>query len=472
MSKMSQNAIHINLLHKWLNDTELLPGPLVQPNESKNSIICYCGSHYTPNSKHHHIKTKRHLEFNAKNSDITVHTTLFNKNRNVHTKGFTCNSEVIIPEGDKAVYETCVCCGIEYPLTPNYFHTEYAGHKKNNIERESGKEIFSNSRYSGCILCSKKVTEARSKTDDEIMRLMIKTNNGDLTIEWLEQQLKKQNNCCYITKLPITLERGFYNSASVQNNGEGNIHYQINCVVIMQCLQVQEHSIKNLKDAWEHILLNMKKEKESPSDTTQFLQELDIKFSNTPEQNGVTAPTQIYEDDVGSCCHIVKGKKCKRICVKYKTVCLLHLSKEEKKELNDNPQLTKQVTGIKKKMNPEYSSQCANLHLPRIIRDQVERYYASDHRSKGRKDKSTIKKLESSDILKKIHTQKGRCYISGVPFSFNRYDPNYWSLERLDNSQHHTVDNTVLVCRIMNGRTQLTKEIIQHIYNKYSSNDL
>ena len=73
---------------------------------------------------------------------------------------------------------------------------------------------------------------------------------------------------------------------------------------------------------------------------------------------------------------------------------------------------------------------------------------------------------------KKIHTQKGRCYISGVPFSFNRYDPNYWSLERLDNSQHHMVDNTVLVCRIMNGRTQLTKEIIQHIYNKYSSNDL
>ena len=468
MSNINQYTNHNSLLDKWSNDDNLLPGSLLQPNESKNSIACYCGSHYTADNKHHHIKTKKHLEFDA-NSDKNKHNTLFNKNRNVHTNGFIYDDQVIIPDGQKAVYETCVCCGKEYPLTCKYFHTEYAGHKKDNIERESGKELVSNSSYAGCILCSKKVSEERSKKTDEIMRLMIKQNNGDLTIEWLEQQLKKQNNRCYITKLPITLERGFYYSASVQNNGEGNIHYQINCVVIMQCLQVQEHSIKNLKDAWEHILLIMKKEKEYPSDTTQFLQELDIKFSNTPEQNGVTAPTQIYEDDVGSCCHIVKGKKCKRICVKSKTVCLLHLSKEEKKELDDNPELKKQVTGIKKKINPEYSSQSANLHLPQIIRHQVERYYAIDHRSKGRKDKSTIKKLEPGDILKKIHTQKGRCYISGVPFSFNRNDPNYWSLERLDNSQHHTIENTVLVCRIMNGRTQLTEEIIQHIYNEYIS---
>jgi hypothetical protein len=462
---MKKNNTHISLLAKWLNDSNLSLGPVVQPNESKNSISCYCGGHYTSENKYHHIKSKKHLEFDEKE-----HNTYYDKNRNVHEKGFTYNGQVIIPEGNKAVYETCVCCGIEYPLTPNYFHTEYAGHKKNNIERESGKELVSNSFFYGCILCSKKVLEIRSKTKDEIMRLMIKQNNGDLTIAWLEQQLEKQNNCCYITNLPLTLERGFYYSASVQNNGEGDIHYQKNCVVIMQCLQVQEHSIKNLKDAWEQILLLMKKEKESPSDTTKFLQELDIKLSNTPEQNGVTASSQIYEDDVGSCDHIVKGKKCGRICVKYKTDCLSHLSKEEKKEINDNPDLKKQVTGIKKKKNPEYSSQCANLHLPRILRDQVERYYAIDHRSKRRNDKSTIKKLEPDDIIKKLNNQKGRCYMSGVPFSFNRSDPNYWSLERIDNSQHHTIENTVLVCRIMNGRTQLTKEIIQNIYNEYNSN--
>lgn len=406
------------------------------------------------------------MEFNTKNS---YEKTLYNKNRNVHTKGFMYDGHVIIPEGNKAVYETCVCCGIEYPLTSNYFRTEYAGHKKTNIERESGKEIFSNSHFYGCILCAKKVSEARSKTKNEIMRLMIKSNNGNLTIKWLEQQLEKQYYRCDITNLPITLERGFYDSASVQNNGEGDLHSQEKCVVIMQCLQVQEHSIKNLKDAWAQILLIMKKEKESPSDTTQFLQELNIKLSNNSEQNGVTASTQIYEDDVGSCGHIVKEKKCGRICVKYKTVCLLHLSKEEKKEMNDNPDLKKQGTCIKKKKNPEYSSQLANLHLPRILRDQVERYYKIDHQSKGRKDKSTIKKLEPNDIVSKLHSQNGRCYISGVPFSFNRTDPNYWSLERLDNSQHHTIENTVLVCRIMNGSTQLTKEIIQKIYNEYES---
>ena len=467
---ITQDKIHNSLLDKWLNDDGLLIGYLFQPNESENSINCDCGGHYTPQNKHHHLKSNIHLDFNEKKS-IKSDKKEYDKKRNVHAKGFTCNGQVIIQEGHKAVYETCVCCGIEYPLTPNYFYTEHAGHKKTNIERESGKELVSNSPFYGCILCAKKVAEARSKTDNEIMRLMIKDNNGDLTIEWLKQQFEKQDNRCDITNLPITLERGLYNSASVQNNGEGNLHYQANCVLIMTCLQVQEHSIKNLKDAWRQILDMMKKDDEIPYDTTQFLHEFNAKFSNRPKQNGVTAPNQIYEDNVGSCGHIVKGKRCSRICVKYKTVCLLHLSKEEKKELDDNPDHKKQVTGIKKKMNPEYSSQCANLHLPRILRDQVERYYKSDHQSKGRKDKSTIKKLEPRDILKKIHIQKGRCYRSGAPFSFNRSDPNYWSLERLDNSKHHTIENTVLVCRIMNGATQITNEIIQYIYNEYNSNE-
>lgn len=66
-----------------------------------------------------------------------------------------------------------------------------------------------------------------------------------------------------------------------------------------------------------------------------------------------------------------------------------------------------------------------------------------------------------------MHDQNGRCYYSDVQFSFERSDPNYWSLERIDNSKHHTFDNTVLVCRIMNGSSQLSKEIIQQIYNSF-----
>ena len=465
----ASDNIHNILLNKWLKDDGLLLGPLFQPNESENSINCDCGGHYNPTNKHHHIKTKqhlKHLEIIKNTSDIMVSSKPYNKNRNVHAKGFTYDGQVIISEGNKAVYETCVRCGIEYPLTPNYFHTEYAQHKKSNInDRESGKELVSNSSFYGCRLCAKKIAEERSKTEAEIKRQKILrysgNGSGDLTIEWIDQQLEKQNNRCHISNLPITLERDLYYTASVQNNGEGQIHYQANCVLIMQCLQVAEHSIKNLKDAWKQILLAMKKEKESPSDTTLFLNELDKKFSNTPEENGVTAPVQIYLNNIvitGSCGIIIKntGKECGRDCINDNTVCSIHLSKDEREKIN-----------IKKKINPEYSSQMANLHLPSILRSQVENYYAQDKRSKSRPDKSNIIKMLPDDIVKKMHDQNGRCYYSDVQFSFERSDPNYWSLERLDNSKHHTFDNTVLICRIMNGSSQLSKDIIQQIYNSF-----
>ena len=409
---------HEMLVDKWSNDNNLLLGSLLQPSQSKNSIECDCGSRYTRENKQHHIKTKTHLKFIEKQNNNKMERSAYDKNRNVHINGFTYDNKEIISKGHKCVYETCVCCGIEYPLTPSFFHTQYSEHKTLNIERKSGEELVNNSFFYGCIICSKKVSKDRRSEEKEIKRQMIKQYNGDLTIEWLEKQLEKQNNRCHITNLPVTLERGFYYSASVQNNGKGRLHYKANCVVIMQCLQVQEHSIENLKDAWKQILISMKKEKEFPSDTTKFLQELDVKFSNNPKENGVTSTVQV------------------------------------------------QIDGIKK-MNPEYSSQCANLHLPRILRDQVERYFAIDHRSKQRKDKSSIEKLNPDDIIQKLHNQKGRCYISNVPFSFNRFDPNYWSLERIDNLQHHTIENTVLICRIMNGRTQLSKEIIQLIYDEY-----
>ena len=63
---ITQDKIHNSLLDKWLNDDGLLIGYLFQPNESENSINCDCGGHYTPQNKHHHLKSKIHLDFNEK----------------------------------------------------------------------------------------------------------------------------------------------------------------------------------------------------------------------------------------------------------------------------------------------------------------------------------------------------------------------------------------------------------------------
>lgn len=380
-------------------------------------------------------------------------------------KGGGKNRE-IIKEND--IYYVVDKCKICKKILPIYlFYKQNNKRSKNPLDVQSGYESCDLT----CITCKKQQSEKRGKEEDEIIRHMIKKNNGDLTKDWVKQQYEIQNKRCHITNIPIIFKRGYYNSASVQNNGDGHIHYQKNCVLIMQCLQVQEHGILNLKNAWRKILCIMKKEEELLTDTSSFLNELDTKFSNTPEQNGVNVPTQIYEENIGTCNKLVSKtqKVCGRICVKYKSVCWTHLTKKEKQEINNNPEIKRQVTGIKKKINPKYSDQCAKLHLKRILQDQVERYYASDKRSKKRKNKDNIVKLQPKDIIQKMHEQKGRCYLSNIPFSFNRDDPNYWSLERLDNNQHHTLENTVLICRIMNGATQLTKVIIQEIYNKYNT---
>jgi hypothetical protein len=386
-------------------------------------------------------------------------------------KGGGKNREIINISDTYYVMDKCIICKKQIPIY--FFLKQNNKRSKNPLEVVSGYE----SCDTKCILCSRKVAKDRGKEEKEIIRQMIKKDNGDLTNEWLKQQLIIQNNRCHITNLPITLERGYYNTASVQNNKDGKIHYQEHCVLIMQCIQVQEHGIKDLKEAWKQVLHMMKYE--SDTDTTDFLKELDTKYKNTPEQNGVTAPTQIHEDNVGICEFILTklngnnkpnknaGKKCNRICVKNKSTCLLHLSKEDKKIIKNDPEFRKTVTNIKSKINPEYSAQCMKLHLPRILDDLVNRYYASDKRSKGRQNKADIIKLKPSDIVKKLHEQKGRCYLSGVKFSFERNNPNYWSLERLDNTKHHTIENTVLICRIMNGATQLTKDIIQKIYDEY-----
>jgi hypothetical protein len=62
---------HDSLIQKWKDDLNLKLGDIPQPNQSKDSIECGCGSHYTKDNRHHHIKTKKHLEFiSAAKTDI------------------------------------------------------------------------------------------------------------------------------------------------------------------------------------------------------------------------------------------------------------------------------------------------------------------------------------------------------------------------------------------------------------------
>jgi hypothetical protein len=80
-----------------------------------------------------------------------------------------------------------------------------------------------------------------------------------------------------------------------------------------------------------------------------------------------------------------------------------------------------------------------------------------DKISKKREGKS-ISRLNNKLLFNKLMTQEMKCYYTGIPLSTDRDDWRYFSLERLDNTLHHSDDNCVFICRMFNTAGQLNKK--------------
>jgi hypothetical protein len=397
---------HNSLIQKWKDDPNLKLGHILQPNQSINSMECECGSHYSKDNKSHHFKCKKHLKFVAAVAPVNEALTVHRKNRRVHTNGFGLGG---IAPGTKCVYETCVRCGIEFPLTPLYFPIEKAGTEKKNSERESGKEVVSNSPHSGCRECQKKVSAERSKTPDEYIRILLKSY-PELTKEWF---LSQPQTCC-ISNINLFQGQKENNSwtISVQNNKPGEEHTPENCCLIAREFNVQQQeAIPDLLEAWKEAFASFANEILNTSCTEELVSGFNVWYNRGPRQNGVTVPNQIINSD---------GKKI---------------------------------------MNPEYSKQCQKYHLKRIVRDMLNNYKRQDKVSKRDPDMDSFD-LTVENLCQKMVDQKCKCHYTGIPFSFNRDTWNYFSLERLDNSKNHTVNNCVFICRLFNTAGQLNEHKI------------
>jgi hypothetical protein len=398
---------HDGLILKWKDDVNLNVGCIPQPNQSENSIECECGGHYSKHNKHHHFKRKMHSKFVKMSAEMSangaVALTVHKKNRRVHTDGFGLGG---MPPGDKCVYETCVRCGSEFPLTPLYFNTEYADHSKTNGERESGKEVMSNTPFYGCRECTKKVSAERSKTPDEYIRILLKSY-PQLTKEWF---LSQPQTCC-ISNINLFQGQKENNSwtISVQNNKPGEEHTPENCCLIAREFNVQQQeAIPDLLEAWKEAFASFANEMSNPSRTEELVSRFNVWYNNNPKQNGVTVPNQIINSD---------GKKIR---------------------------------------NPEYSRLFNTKHLKAVLNGMLNNYKHQDKVSK-RDPKTDPFDLTVKNIYQKMMDQKCKCHYTGTPFSFKRDTWNYFSLERLDNSKNHTVNNCVFICRLFNTAGQLNE---------------
>ena len=414
---------HNRLIQKWKDDNKLNVGNIPQPNQTENTMECECGGHYTKYNKNHHVKQQNHLKFiemkktiEMKPNDASTHTTIHKKNRRVHADGFQFGlggdgsggeiCEIIVPVGNKCVYETCVRCGREFPLTPIYFNTEYAGHSKTNDERESGKEVMSNTPFYGCRECTKNVSAVRSKIPDEYIRILLKSY-PKLNKEWFVSQPKT----CSISNIPLFQGQKENDSwtISVQNNKPGEEHTPENCCLIAREFNVQQQqAIPDLLEAWKEAFTLFANEFSKPSCTKELVSRFNVWYNNTPIQNGVTVPSEIINNN---------GKKIR---------------------------------------NPEYSKLVNTKHLKAVLSLMLFNYKKQDKVSKRN---PTIEPFDLTleKLYQKMVQQKCKCHYTGIPFSFKRDTWNYFSLERLDNSKNHTLYNCVFVCRLFNTAGQLNE---------------
>ena len=312
--------------------------------------------------------------------------------------------------------EICLGCNQRKPITPLYFNIE----KTFNISCESGKESISNTRSQGCRECLKNYSKKRAETIEEYIRVLLKPY-PKLDKDWYN----KLPNKCAISNIDLIEKNNVDWRVSIQNNIPKNIenniknikkghdHIPEHCIKIAGEFNVQEHNTikKDLVNTYkEEIFPAFLKELKQPSDTEELINIMKEWYKKSPKENGVFEPCQIEID----------GKKID---------------------------------------NPEYSKKCQEKHLKRILQDQVNNYKKSDKDSKNiERHKNDVANITHEILYNKLIKQKMKCHYSGIPFSLLKENWNFWSLERVDNNKNHTVENTVMICRIFNGYSQLNRK--------------
>lgn len=316
---------------------------------------------------------------------------------------------IVHDNGEIKIVETCVKCKVEYLLSPVNFNEEFNNSGIDNLNKESGTEQFCNTPKYGCRKCSKTIAYEKSRnSQDEYIRLTLKPYKK-LNKSWF---LSKPN-ICDITNMKLVEGYNCDWRVSVQNNGSTKEHLPEFCEKIAYELNVQQHNaIPVLKECWREMYSIRLNEMCNPSDESKLKDDLKIWFNNSAKQNGVESCTQI----------LVNGKK---------------------------------------KINPEYSKEMSFKHLKVILRIMLERYKSQDKRSKKRdnKDGEVLTIYQMYEILLK---QGFKCYYTDIPFSRNRDNWRFFSLERLDNKRNHSSDNCVFICRMFNTAGGLNrKKILQ-----------
>jgi len=129
----------------------------------------------------------------------------------------------------------------------------------------------------------------------------------------------------------------------------------------------------------------------------------------------------------------------------------------------DRYKLKPRQSGVESKSRTkEYDRELQHKHLKSIFTHATKSVYGHDIKSK--REVNDDERIYERDMFTIGKKQGWKCYISGIKLSTNRNSWNFLSLERLDNTKNHTLENTVLICRLLNtcDNAQWTKEKLMY----------
>lgn len=292
--------------------------------------------------------------------------------------------------------ELCLVCKVRKPLTPVYFMIG----KNFHIDCISGREDLINKPNTGCRECNKKFHKEKRKECSKTFTNGLLKNFSKLNLDWYNSH----KNICAISNISLIESSNSVWTVSIQNNNTNTDHLPENCIKIAYEFNVPElNSIKKdlVTTYKDEIFPEFIKELLNPSDTTNLIKYLIEWYNKTPSENGVTA----------------------------------------------------------KSRTSEYENQLRKYHLKYILKAQVKNCKNADKNSKNKKRLETKQiDITKEILLNKLINQNMKCYYTGIPFSIDRDNWNFWSLERLDNNKNHTEENTVFICRIFNTYGQLNRK--------------
>jgi len=313
------------------------------------------------------------------------------KEKIIPKKGNSHERKIVMVDGFMEVHEQCKRCNewkalYGFDLRSNFMNVASSKESINNPCRDCYKII--------------RVEKMENNPDQYIIRLLY--NYPKLNIEWYHQQINKNGGLfSSISGIPLqSLSSGSW-QVSIQNNRRDLEHLPEHCEIIALEENIPQHeAIPDLGAAYTELYSSMVKEIVEPDSIEEKLSHSKMwedRYKLTPKQSGVVSKSRNKNDS---------------------------------------------------KISREYDREVQNKHLKSMFTSATKATY--DHDKKSKREVNKDERIKEKDMFSIGKKQEWRCFKSGVKLSINRNSWNYPSLERLDNTKNHTLDNTVLICRLLN----------------------